>query len=78
MKARILVKTEVAALCFMLTVANGTYYWRVRAVDGCDAASTVRIRVEMRNSANTGIYYFDDVSITGGQVDNLTRDRFVA
>ncbi len=30
-----------------------------------DAASTVRIRIEMRNSANTEIYYFDDVSITG-------------
>lgn len=30
-----------------------------------DTASTVRIRVEMRNSANTEIYYFDDVSITG-------------
>lgn len=30
-----------------------------------DTASTVRIKIEMRNSANTEIYYFDDVSITG-------------
>lgn len=39
--------------------------WTEYTYNAGDNASTVRVKLGMRNSANTEIYYFDDVSVTG-------------